>query len=413
MPSYGVQDFLKWWEMGGDEAEKFIKRYILEGLDIIVKAESDLLAIMPKGPEVSNPEVKWGEEVQYPDAFEGQFDGTTTLTLSGYLFNRPIDAETCKNILRVGSIVEQPGTHAQLKVTDASGLSSAPFTVEVVAYGNTTPTADATAVDYEIIVEPWADFRDPDQARGVDRDFRKVGTMILAETFEISKTRKNTSTELVADEVQHQLEALLSKLRRHMSSAIYRARPYWDGTKYVYGLDTEDPTMCGINTWPFIVNDEVPLGNTLKNLAGAELTKDHIDNLIMSMHLEQHAKFKKGDWRILVHPLTKRIINTFDMSYRRKEYGDKKVGTLIDVFDSELGVSFPIMEDQYQRPDMLQLCDIKKFRYGYFRNDTPSRKELPTQGRYERWLISLQMYGVAVRSPRQNIGTIYGFTNTL
>jgi|GEM_PF-5140211 len=36
------------------------------------------------------------------------------------------------------------------------------------------------------------------------------------------------------------------------------------------------------------------------------------------------------------------------------------------------------------------------------------RKELPTQGRYQRWLISFQAYGLVARNPRANIGMIYG-----
>jgi hypothetical protein len=46
--------------------------------------------------------------------------------------------------------------------------------------------------------------------------------------------------------------------------------------------------------------------------------------------------------------------------------------------------------------------------YGYYANDRMDRKEVSTQGRYQRWLISFQTYGVVVRNPRANIGMIYG-----
>ncbi len=46
--------------------------------------------------------------------------------------------------------------------------------------------------------------------------------------------------------------------------------------------------------------------------------------------------------------------------------------------------------------------------YGYFNQDKLDRKEIPTQGRYQRRLISFQTYGVVVRNPRFNIGMIYG-----
>jgi len=48
------------------------------------------------------------------------------------------------------------------------------------------------------------------------------------------------------------------------------------------------------------------------------------------------------------------------------------------------------------------------FKYGYYANDFLERREIPTQGRYQRWLISFQTYSVVARNPRGNIGMIYG-----
>ncbi|HMK35318.1 MAG TPA: hypothetical protein VK463_09650, partial [Desulfomonilaceae bacterium] len=77
-------------------------------------------------------------------------------------------------------------------------------------------------------------------------------------------------------------------------------------------------------------------------------------------------------------------------------------------FDAKIGKSFPILSDRYMRPDVLIMVNFDATSYGYFANDRLDRKEIPTQGRYQRWLISFQTYGVVVRGPRSNIGMIYG-----
>jgi hypothetical protein len=56
----------------------------------------------------------------------------------------------------------------------------------------------------------------------------------------------------------------------------------------------------------------------------------------------------------------------------------------------------------------LTVVNFDAFKYGYYANDSLERRELPTEGRYQRWLISFQCYGLVVRNPRANIGMIYG-----
>jgi hypothetical protein len=397
-------EFLHWWQLGGDTAEKFIKRVILDGLDEIIQAESDFLAKIPKGRETANPIIKWGEEYAYPHQVKAQKTGTS-LEIFGPLFGKPITEATARNLVRVGTILQQPGG-AQVKVTNADGLAASPFTVEVTDYGNTTSTDDAAAVEYEIIGEPWSDFREPDEARGLDRFFRQVGTQIFAETLELGKTRQNTNVELVADEFVHQMNALLEKLRRQLAYTIYRARPYHDGSNYVYGLDVEDPTMCGLNTWPQLVNEEDPHEGTYNDVGG-EISKTAIDDLVMNMFLAG-TNFNQGNWKILVHPLVHSDMSDFDISYRRMDYDQKSVGPRVDTFRSKIGKEFEILPDLYQDKSILQIVRVDKLQYGYSKNDQPSRKELPTQGRFNRWLVSFQAYGLVARNPRLNIGTLYG-----
>jgi hypothetical protein len=56
------------------------------------------------------------------------------------------------------------------------------------------------------------------------------------------------------------------------------------------------------------------------------------------------------------------------------------------------------------------VVNFDAFSYGYYADDTLERKEILTRGRYQRWLISFQTYGVTARNPRANIGMIYGLT---
>jgi hypothetical protein len=75
---------------------------------------------------------------------------------------------------------------------------------------------------------------------------------------------------------------------------------------------------------------------------------------------------------------------------------------------SKIGKSFPILSERFMRPGMLVAVNFKAFKYGYYANDSLERQEIPTQGRYQRWLISFQTCGVVARNPRANIGLIYG-----
>jgi hypothetical protein len=397
-----VSDFLKLWTQGDAESERLLHKILRGGLDTIVQQESDVLAKIKIGPQVAGPVVRWLEEWGYPSRITAQLTGTT-LTFSGYLFGQAINAESVKKVIRAGTILERPTDGLQVKVASVADLAAT-----VTAYGNTTLSNDTGAAYWDIIAEVWSDYRDAADPRSLDRIFREVGTQIHAETFEIPKTRKNTKYEIVADEVDHQVQALLGKLRRQLAYAVLRSRPYHDGANYVYGNKTEEPTMCGLCTWPIITQAELSNPNVYVNKNGAALTKADLDNLARHLWLDEHANFNSGDWWIVCHPLTHQFIHDFDISYRRMEKDDKEVGFAVDTFDAKIGKRFPILSDRYMRPDTLIMVNFKDMEYGYFANDRLDRKEIPTQGRYQRWLISFQTYGVVARNPRANIGMIYG-----
>ncbi len=397
-----VFDFMKLWTQSDAESERKIRKLLLEGLDKIVQEQSDVLSRIKVGEAVAVPVVRWLEEWGYPSRITAQLSGAT-MTFSGFLFGKAIDAESVKKVIREGTILERPTDGVQAKVTSVDGLEAT-----VAAYGNTVLSDDAAAVKWDIITEVWSDYRDAADPRSLDRIFREVGTQIHAETFEIPKTRKNTKYEVVRDEVQHQTQALLEKLRRQLAYAVLRSRPYHDGSNFVYGNKTEEPTMCGICTWPVITQAELPNPAVYVNKNGQPLTKADLDELAKNLWLDEYANYNSGQWWIVCHPLTHQYIHDFDIAYRRMDKDDRDVGFFVDTFDAKVGKSFNILADRYIRPDVLILVNFDKFYYGYFNQDKLDRKEIPTQGRYQRWLISFQTYGVVARNPRSNIGMIYG-----
>jgi hypothetical protein len=406
MPS-DVSDFMKLWTQSDVESERKLQKFLLMGLDKVVQSQSDVLSKISVGPPAAGPVVRWMEEWGYPSSVTAELT-EGSMVFSGYLFGKPVNEESVKAVIRIGTILERPTDGVQVKVSSLSEL-----TATVGAYGNTTPSDDESPIKWDIIAEVWSDYRDAADPRSLDRVFREVGTQIHAETFEIPKTRKNTRYEIVANETERQIAALLEKLRRQLAYAVLRSRPHHDGSGFVYGNKTEESTMCGLCTWPVITQAELPNPSVYVNKQSQALTKSDLDDLARSLWLDEHADFNSGNWWIVCHPLTHRYINDFDMAYRRMEKSDTEVGFHVDTFDSKIGKSFPILADRYMRPDTLMLVNFDAAQYGYYSGDRMERKEISTQGRYQRWLISFQTYGVVVRNPRACIGMIYGLPSPL
>jgi hypothetical protein len=400
-----VSDFLKLWTQSDQTSERMLQKFLLVGLDKIVQGQSDSLSKIGIGLPASGPVVRWMEEWGYPSQISAVLD-ESTMTFSGRLFGKNIDSELVRKVIREGTILERPLDGSQVKVMSLNGLSAT-----VSAYGGSILSDDLVETSWDIIAEAWSDYRDAEDPRSLERTFREVGTQIHAETFEIPKTRKNTKYEIVENEVEHQISSLLEKLRRQLAYAVLRSRPFHDGFGFVYGNKTEESTMCGLCSWPLVTQSEVPNPKVYVNKASQVLVKDDLDNLALSLWLDEQSDFNQGDWWIVCHPLISRYIHDFDISYRQTERSDTGLGFYVDHFDSKIGKSFPILPERYMRPDTLMIVNFEAAKYGYYANDRMERKEISTQGRYQRWLLSFQTYGVVLRNPRANIGMIYGLEN--
>jgi len=393
---------MKIWTQHDQESERKMKTVLLDGLDAVVQADSDVLAKIKVEEPISVPVVQWMEEWGYPCTVTAKLSGDT-MTFAGHLFGKAINAESVRKVIREGTILERPNDGRQVKISSVNGLSAS-----AIAYGNTSLADDPAPVRWDIIAEVWSDFRDAAEHRSLDRTFREVGTQIFAETFEIPKTRKNTKYRLVSCEVEHQVVALMGKLRRQLSYAVLRSRPFHDGTEFVWGNKTEEPTMCGLCTWPTVTHGELSNPDVYINKGGQPLAKADLDNLVRQLWLDEHADYNTGDWWIVCHPDTSQFIHDFDISHRRIERSDTGIGCYVDELHSKVGKTFPILAERLMRPGVLIAVNFDAFSYGYFANDSLERVEIPTQGRYQRWLITFQTYGVVARNPRANIGMIYG-----
>ena len=230
-------------------------------------------------------------------------------------------------------------------------------------------------MQWDLISEVWSDYRDASSPRSLDRTIREVGTQIFAETFEIPKTRKNTRYHVVPFEVEHQILGLLAKLRRQLAYAVLRSRPYHDGSRFVWGNKTEEPTMCGLCTWPGVTQLELPNPNVYVDKSGDALTKADLDRLVRCLWLDEHANYNKGDWWIVCHPITHQCIQDFDSAYRRTDKDDRGIGFRVDEFHAKVGKTFPILSERFMRPGVVMVVNFDAFTYGYYADDELERKK--------------------------------------
>jgi hypothetical protein len=276
-------DFMNIWTQSDADSELKMKKVLLDGFDAVVQADGDLLSMIEIEDPISTPVIRWMEQWEYPSTLTARLIGNI-LVFTGDLFGKPVNTESIRQVIREGTILEAQDNGRQVKVTSMDGLQAF-----VSAYGNTILHDDPEPAAWDIIAEVWSDYRDASDPRSLDRMFREVGTQIFAETFEIPKTRKNTAYENVPLEVEHQIEALLRKLRRQLASAVIRSRPFHDGLEFGWGNKTDEPSMCGLNTWPIITHSENPNPGVYVNKEGIALAKDDLDNLVRNLWLDEYA----------------------------------------------------------------------------------------------------------------------------
>lgn len=403
-------NLMKLWEQSDQTSERLLKKILSKTLDTIGQEDGQVAAKIGGGGTLDGPVMRWMEEQDYPTAVTGQlsdYAGTPTLTISGNLQGAAVTQTSIQRVIRVGTIVQRESDGATVKLSSISGITdgSAPWVATGAAYGNTTLSNDSSPVTWTIIAEAASDYKEISDTRTLDRTFREVGTQIFWESFQIPHTRKNTAYENVPNELEHQMAALLRKLHRQREYALLRGVPYYS-SGYKYGNATQESTMLGLSHWPVVVQAEAADTSTYVNLSDADITKTNIDDVIRNLWMNAYADYSQGDWWIVTTPKVHEQIHEFDSVYRQTERTDKTVGYAVDRFAAKAGTTFPILSNRYMRQGTLLLVNFKSCSRGSYKNDTVWRKEIPTKGRFQEWIVSFQEWGTMVRKPRQ-IGMIY------
>jgi len=195
---------------------------------------------------------------------------------------------------------------------------------------------------------------------------------------------------------------------------LLRSKPERDiSNNIVYANKNEVSSMCGICTWPGILQAEVANTLVYVDKAGEPLLKQDLDRILRNMEQSENVNFGKGNWVLLTDKITRDYMQDFDISHREMTQDSKKIGFAVDTFHAKIGQDFRIVADEWMRPGTLIPINLANVKYGYNKNDSIWRKEIPAFGRHQKWLISFQTYGVVLRNARQSIGMIYGLPTTV
>jgi len=405
-------EWARLWYMDDTDTEVLLQRMILDKIDAIIKKPGDFFANMVNIGSISDVKPRWVEELDYPDQLVGDHvtaAGTTTLTVTGNLFNV---APTRANIVKC----VRPYATLQTTIVgvdynaEISSVHATNPTMVIVGTGGSSLPADDTDVTWTITGQPFTDADDADDDRILDRYTRFTTSQIFSDTFRIEKTRENIKTRLIGNEVEHQIEAIVRRMRREMHYGVMRMPPVVSGGVPQSMFETQRPRLCGLLWWAnylFGTGGELENDEIYVNL-GAGLTKDDIDSVARALFLA-NADFSDG-WQIWCHPLVRDVIQSYDNDIRRISGTDTTVGYGVDNLRLNVGTIVPIKQDRLIPTDCLILANMANMQYGFFQGDEISREELPHGGRYRRWQISAQMVGAIPRMAPVSLGVIRGIT---
>ena len=410
MAAADVATYLKGWLQSSQDWERKQKKMLLTGIDEITAHKSDAHSKIKKGSNVDELTVRWQERPGFAVKCTAALS-TTTLTLSGYLMGAAIAESSVRNHVMVGTILERKSDHQQVKVSAVIDYAAYTFTVGIHGNTGTGSLVDSAAGEWDLIGEASSDYNTSHTPHSVDTIFRSCGTQIHEECFEYPTTWKNTKFENIKDNVADQVNLITNNLRLKIARSCLRVAPTYSGG-FVTGHTVESPSMTGLVHWPRIVQAELANTNVYVNKSSVEVGLTDLDNLVYYMEGDEKADFSAGNWYLLCHPVQTLYLGNMLSDMRRMTMEQKKVGMQVNVFQSKLGKAFEILPDWNMREDMIMFWNAAACKWGWFAGDDIWTKQLATQNRSERTLITGQTYGLVVRNPRANIGTIYGLPTT-
>ena len=397
-------NYLKLWLQSDAASREAQQKFLMKGVETINAKASDVMRQINQGPDAWNLTVEWLDRRNTEYKFTGKLT-TATLVLSGNLLGAAVTADSMKQHIRIGTILERPSDGLQVKVT-ATDYANKQCTV--AAHGNSGALSnDASPVRWDILGEAGSDYNTDHQPKSTAAVIRYVGTQIHEETFEAPETWLNSRFEEIQNNLQDQLRLIVQNIRTKIARSALRIAPVYN-SGYVTGHSVEAPTMTGLCQWPRILYAESANDNVYRNKNNNALSIDDLDNLVYYLEADEGADYGQGRWALCYNSVQQKPIAELLSTYRRMSTADTVIGFTASAYAAKNGKTFQLIPDFHMPPGMILLVDLDACTWGYYANDRMHVKDLATQNRTIRKLISCQTYGVVLRKTRASIGAIYG-----
>jgi len=390
------------------DIQELISDAMQKTLDTIIPLGNDFLADLKKeGPE-DNPKPRWMTDQEHPSFVTATLADATpdTLTFSGNLYGTSITRTLLNNLVDVGTVLQKytsTGAVYQCQVTAFTSSSS--LIAQVQHYGNTDANVEfdtGGATSWMIVSTPAYDSRAFTQGMFIQRDYLSTYTQIFQDFIEMELSRKVLGMKVVADELNHQIQKVMRKIRFDLAKVVIHGRPYyssgWQGH-----FDVQAATMAGIQWWHDYAQASLSQHAYLDvDKSGASLTKAMLEDMAANMRDYADVNWKSNDpaYEIWCHPWQGDIINTFDEQYRRTTADRKEAGFMVDSVYLQ-GKKVPIKTDQLWPINTVSILPTKNISYGDMKNDSLSLKIHPSVPRVDKKEVSFQCWGLKVRNPVQ------------
>lgn len=389
--------------------QELISDAMQKTLDTIIPLGNDFLAnIKKEGPE-DNPKPRWMTDQEHPSQIQGTLADATpdTLTFSGNLYGTSITRTLLNNVCDVGTVLQKyTSTGAVYQCQIDSFTTSSSVVANVSHYGNTDANVEfdtSGATTWTIVSTPAYDARAFTQGMFIQRDYLSTYTQIFQDFIELELSRKILGMKVVSDELNHQIQKVMRKIRYDLAKVVIYGRPYYS-SGWKGHFDVQRATMAGIQWWHDYAQASLSQNANLDvDKSGASLTKQMLEDMAANMRDYADVDWKDStrEYEIWCHPFQGDIINTFDEQYRRATMDRSEAGFNVDTVWLQ-GRKVKVMTDQLWPISTVSILPSNQISYGDMKNDSLSLKIHPSVPRVDKKEVSFQCWGLKVRNPVQN-----------
>lgn len=383
------------------------KRIILGAIDKIKTQTSEFYGKIQMDKAVSTTKPYWMEELDYPREVTGTLTGGDTLTVTGNLFGAAASRTNLLKVCRTNAVLRHDsGTATTIATVDAIHATNPILTLS--ATSGTSMPSNSTGQVWTVINEPATDAEDAHTPRFLNRKFRWTTSELFTDFFTIEDARKYTSMEGVANELSHQLEALLVRMERTIASAVIQSWPEVDGSGDPKStMEEERSRLCGLDWWPeyyFASGQEFENSEILVDLAGENLTQGYIDNMVAAMDANG-TNFNEGTWVYVTRPEIFDFMQSYGLSYRQMEQGSTTAGFSVDKVRTKRGVDVSLAKDWYVPRNTGYLVNYANVKIHPFKGGELKKGQIASKNiTSEMWQIARRLVGTVIRKGPISIG---------